>query len=42
MVRDQLSDDVAMNYIFPPVNDDLGSHNLIQKQHLLTLRRFLF
>ena len=24
MVRDQLSDDVAMNYIFPPVNDALG------------------
>ena len=24
MVRDQLSDDVTMNYIFPPVNDALG------------------
>ena len=24
MVRDQLSNDVAMNYIFPPVNDALG------------------
>ena len=24
MVRYQLSDDVAMNYTFPPVNNDLG------------------
>ena len=24
MVRDDLSDDVAMNYTFPPVNDALG------------------